>query len=234
MNIGFSSTMRELVTVKLPKAVQALESHLGPNARNVTSTSGGYTGEKESLGDFANVCSMKAVPVETLQKGITINPGCVLVSDQDLSTMPPILPPEVTTVGLVTVCMRREAGPITLNAEKLSSLGMIKEGKSLISSIGNGDDTQTTVFKGDDAKGVVFKRYLGTPAADNGYTKINSLGANKYMADGSMIKGSVQSIELMTSIETLYDCADTLETADRRLARYQLAKALAREAATSK
>merc|ERR1711998_77686 len=91
---------------------------------------------------------------------------------------------------------------------------------SRIASLGNGDDTQATEFK----------RYLGTPAKDNEYTKISSLVANKYMSDGSNIYGNVQSVEMMTSIETLYDCADTLETADQRLTRYKLAKTLALEA----
>ena len=180
---------------------------------NITSTSGGYSGEKESLGEHATVCKLNSVPVDTLKEGITINPGCVLLSDQvtciyvvestfsfhfpssanchpqtfffpkciqDLSVIPPVLPTNVTTVELVTVCMRREAGPVLLDTAKLTSLGMVVGTASRIASLGNGDDTQATVFKVDKAEGSEFKRYLGTPAKDNEYTKISSLVANKY------------------------------------------------------
>lgn len=164
---------------------------------------------KENVEDYGNVCMQNDVPISAIREGVTINPGCVVLSDKDLTTVD--ANPQYDAASIVTICATREAGDVVLDSGVLSDMGLIFEGDSLVSVIGLGDDTQTAVFKDEDAEGDVKKAFLGTPARDGKYDLLYSLASNKYEADGSTIGGNVFSLEMKTSMEALSDCAATIK-----------------------
>lgn len=164
---------------------------------------------KEDVEDYGNVCMQNDVPLSAIREGVVINPGCVVLSDKDLTAAD--ANPQYDSASLVTICATREAGDVVLDSGCLSDMGLIFEGDSIVSVIGLGDDTQTAVFKDEDADGDVKKAFLGTPAKDGKYDLLYSLASNKYEADGSIIGGNVYSVEMKTSMETLSDCAATIE-----------------------
>merc|ERR1711871_289882 len=167
---------------------------------------------KENIGDYANICMMNNIPVSHITAGMTVNPGCVLLSNKDLTTAQ--ANPQYEAASIVTICSTRPAGDVIIDSDVLSDFDLIFEGDALAMSIGLGDDTQTTVFKDERARGDVFKRFLGAPARDKKYDFLYSLANNKYMQDGSTIGGNVFSVELKTSVETLSDGAATIENSD--------------------
>jgi len=167
---------------------------------------------KETIEDYGNVCMQRDVPLTAIRQGVTVNPGCIVLSDKDLTTAD--VNPQYDAASIATLCATREAGDVVLNSGVLSDMGLIFEGDSLISVIGLGDDTQTAVFKDEDAEGGVKKAFLGTPARDGKYDLLYSLATNKYESDGSTIGGNVYSLEMKTSMETLSDCATTIEGSD--------------------
>ena len=167
---------------------------------------------KETVEDYGNICMQKDVPLSAIRQGVTVNPGCIVLSDKDLTTAD--ANPKYDTASVVTLCATREAGDVVLDSGVLSDMGLIFEGDSLISVIGLGDDTQTAVFKDEEAEGDVKKAFLGTPARDSKYDLLYSLATNKYGADDTTIGGNVYSLEMKTSMETLSDCAATIENSD--------------------
>lgn len=166
---------------------------------------------KEMVEDYGNICMQRNVPLSAIREGVTINPGCVVVSDKDLTIAD--ANPQYDVASLMTICATREAGDAVLGSDDLTDMGMVFEGNSLVSSIGLGDDTQVAVFKDEDAEGDVKKAFLGAPARDGKYDLLYSLASNKYEADGTIIGGNVFSVEFKTSMETLSDCAATIKGA---------------------
>lgn len=166
---------------------------------------------KETVEDYGNICMQRNVPLSAIREGVTINPGCVVVSDKDLTIAD--ANPQYDVASLMTLCATREAGDAVLGSDDLTDMGMVFEGNSLVSSIGLGDDTQVAVFKDEDAEGDVKKAFLGAPARDGKYDLLYSLASNKYEADGTIIGGNVFSVEFKTSMETLSDCAATIKGA---------------------
>jgi hypothetical protein len=170
---------------------------------------------KENIGDYANICMINDVPVSYIAEGITVSPGCVLLSSKDLTTAD--ANPQYDYASIVTLCATRQAGDVILDSTALSDFDLIFEGDSLVMSVGLGDDTQTTVFKENHADGDVMKRFLGSPANSGKYDLLYSLASNKYMSDGTTIGGNVRSVELKTSVETLSDCAATVHPQKKKV-----------------
>merc|ERR1711871_565706 len=164
---------------------------------------------KSLLDDDVSVCSVNDITVSDIQKGLVIEPGCIIIANKDITNIR--FGPQNDHVVVVTVCATRGAGTIILDAPKLSSYGLIIEGQSLISTVGYSDDSQLTVFKEDNCKGQILKRFLGTSASSNRMTQLYSLSDNNYMFDGTAISRNVWSIKMQTSTETLSDCSKTVQ-----------------------
>ena len=175
------------------------------NSKIHTSTSG-----KE-----VSVCRISDIPISKLYNGVTIEPGCIVMVDADITLKQ--MDSQNNYASVVTICSTRRADVIILDASKLESFELMSDKKSLISTLGFGDDSQLTVFKGDNCEGQVFKRFLGTPATSNRSTQLYSLSEKNYMYDGSSLEGNIRSVKMKTSTETLSDCSKTVSGSDMKL-----------------
>merc|ERR550537_2047624 len=106
--------------------------------------------------------------------------GCALISDEDLTFNHA---KSHTPANVLVICAPANIGTFPLDEETLESFGLVKDGKSLISSVIAGEETSIGVYSGsafdgssyvvqhteniDDANSLLNTRYVGSQLVPN-------------------------------------------------------------------
>lgn len=106
--------------------------------------------------------------------------GCALISDEDLTFNHA---KSHTPANVLVICAPASIGTFPLDEETLESFGLVKDGKSLISSVIAGEETSIGVYSGsafdgssyvvqhteniDDANSLLNTRYVGSQLVPN-------------------------------------------------------------------
>ena len=100
--------------------------------------------------------------------------------------------PKYEYATVVTVCSSRSAELLTIDTDLLKQYDLIFEDKSLVSTLGMGDDSQVTLYSHDDAEGAT-KTFIGTPHQDD-YARLIALEQNKYEKSDIVVAEHVYSV----------------------------------------
>ena len=113
--------------------------------------------------------------------------GCALISDEDLTFNHA---KSHTPANVLVICAPASIGTFPLDGETLESFGLVKDGKSVISSVIAGEDTSIGVYSGEafDGNSYVVEH---TEKIDENNSLLNTRFAGSQLVPNDNIKSLI-------------------------------------------